>query len=71
MSEEQSINIDSRKLFNMGVNILVAGFIRQKPEDAKKLFKELKQGNQVQSGELTAKESGMVIPIKLELDRSE
>jgi len=40
MSEEQSINIDSRKLFNMGVNILVAGFIRQKPEDAKKLFKE-------------------------------
>ena len=35
MSEEQSINIDSRKLFNMGVNILVAGFIRQKPEDAK------------------------------------
>jgi len=71
MSEEQSINIDSRKLFNMGVNILVAGFIRQKPEDAKRLFKELKQGNQVQSGELTAKESGMVIPIKLELDRSE
>ena len=85
MSEEQSINIDSRKLFNMGVNILVAGFIRQKPEDAKKLFrkmsnttsyakklfKELKQGNQVQSGELTAKESGTVIPIKLELDRSE
>ena len=50
MSEEQSINIDSRKLFNMGVNILVAGFIRQKPEDAKRLFKELKQGNQVQSG---------------------
>jgi len=71
MSEEQSMNIDSRKLFNMGVNILVAGFIRQKPEDAKRLFKELKQGNQVQSGELTAKESGMVIPIKLELDRSE
>jgi hypothetical protein len=71
MTEEQSINIDSRKLFNLGVNLLVAGFIRQKPEDAKKLFKELKQGVQISSGQLTSEQTGMVIPIKLELDRSE
>lgn len=71
MAEEQSINIDSRKLFNLGVNLLVAGFIRQKPEDAKKLFKELKQGVQISSGQLTSEQTGMVIPIKLELDRTE
>ena len=71
MAEEQSINIDSRKLFNLGVNLLVAGFIRQKPGDAKKLFKELKQGVQISSGQLTSEQTGMVIPIKLELDRSE
>jgi hypothetical protein len=71
MAEEQSINIDSRKLFNLGVNLLVAGFIRQKPEDAKKLFKELKQGVQISSGQLTSEQTGMVIQIKLELDRSE
>jgi len=71
MAEEQSINIDSRKLFNLGVNLLVAGFIRQKPEDAKKLFKELKQGVHISSGQLTSEQTGMVIPIKLELDRSE
>ena len=71
MAEEQSINIDSRKLFNLGVNLLGAGFIRQKPEDAKKLFKELKQGVQISSGQLTSEQTGMVIPIKLELDRSE
>ena len=71
MAEEQSINIDSRKLFNLGVNLLVAGFIRQKPEDAKKLFKELKQGVLISSGQLTSEQTGMVIPIKLELDRTE
>jgi len=71
MAEEQSINIDSRKLFNLGVNLLVAVFIRQKPEDAKKLFKELKQGVQISSGQLTSEQTGMVIPIKLELDRTE
>ena len=71
MTDDQSINIDSRKLFNLGVNLLVAGFIRQKPEDAKKLFKDLKQGSQVTSGQLTSEQTGMAIPIKLELDRSE
>ena len=71
MTDDQSINIDSRKLFNLGVNLLIAGFIRQKPEDAKKLFKDLKQGIQVTSGQLTSEQTGMAIPIKLELDRSE
>jgi len=71
MTEQQSINIDARKLFNLGSNLLVAGFIRQKPEDAKKLFKELKQGTRVQAGELKAEQSGATIPIKLELERSE
>ncbi|MDG0969000.1 MAG: hypothetical protein P8Q37_00025 [Porticoccaceae bacterium] len=71
MTEEKSINIDSRKLFNLGVNLLVAGFVRQKPEDTKKLFKDLKQGNIVQSGQLTSEQNNMVIPVKLQLDRSE
>ena len=53
------------------MNLLIAGFIRQKPEDAKKLFKDLKQGSQVTSGQLTSEQTGMAIPIKLELDRSE
>ena len=71
MTDEQSINIDARKLFNLGVNLLIAGFIRQKPEDAKKLFKDLKQGGQVTSGQLTSEQTGMAVPIKLELDKSE
>lgn len=71
MTEQQSINIDARKLFNLGANLLVAAFVRQKPEAAKKLFKDLKQGIKVSSGQLTSENSGAVIPIKLELDRSE
>ena len=71
MTDEQSINIDARKLFNLGVNLLIAGFIRQKPEDAKKLFKDLKQGGQVTSGQLTSEQTGMAVPIKLVLDKSE
>ena len=51
--------------------LLILPIIRQKPEDAKKLFKELKQGVQISSGQLTSEQTGMVIPIKLELDRSE
>ena len=54
MTEQQTINIDSRKLFNLGSNLLVAGFIQQKPEEAKKLFKELKTGTRVRAGELKA-----------------
>lgn len=71
MTEEKSVKIDSRKLFNMGVNLLVAGFARQSPEDIKKLFKQLKQGDLVQSGQLTSEQNDMVIPVKLQLDRSE
>ena len=71
MTEEKSVKIDSRKLFNMGVNLLVAGFVRQSPDDIKKLFKQLKQGDLVQSGQLTSEQNNMVIPVKLQLDRSE
>ena len=71
MTEQQSIDIDTRKLFNMGANLLVAGFISQKPDAAKKLFKELKQGTSVKSGQLTSEKNNMVIPVKLELERSE
>ena len=71
MTEQQTINIDARKLFNLGSNLLVAGFIQQKPEEAKKLFKELKTGTRVRARELKAEKSGATIPIKLELERSE
>ena len=70
-TEQQAINIDARKLFNLGANLLVAGFKNQSPENAKKLFKELKQGVSVRSGELSGETSGVKIPIKMELDRSE
>ena len=70
-TEQQGINIDARRLFNLGANLLVAAFIKQSPENAKKLFKELKQGASVKSGELSGESSGVKIPVKLELDRSE
>ena len=70
-AQQQAINIDARKLFNLGANLLVAGFKNQSPENAKKLFKELKQGVSVKSGELTGEPSCVKIPIRLELDRSE
>ncbi len=70
-TEQQGINIDARKLFNLGANLLVAGFKNQSPENAKKLFRELKQGASVKSGELSGETSGIKIPIKMELDRSE
>lgn len=71
MTENQSVNIDVRKLFNLGANMIVAGFFKQKPEDAKKLFKALKQGESVRGGQLTSDKSGVVIPVVMELDRSE
>jgi hypothetical protein len=71
MSEKQSINIDVRKLFNLGANMIAAGFLKQKPEQAKKLFKALKQGEALRGGQLTAEKSGTVIPVLLQLDRSE
>ena len=45
MSEQKSFDIDSRKLFNLGANLLIAGFMQQKPEEAKKLYKDLKQAS--------------------------
>ena len=70
MTDKQSIDIDARKLFNLGANLLVAAFINQKPEQAKKLFKELKQGTRVSAGELKADPSGAIIPVKLDFERS-
>ena len=71
MTQQQSINIDSKKLFNLGANMMVAGFVNQTPENAKKLFKDLKQGDALRTGELSAQNSGFKIPVKLQLDRSE
>jgi hypothetical protein len=71
MTENQSVSIDARKLFNLGANMIVAGFFKQKPEEAKKLFKALKQGESVRGGQLKSEKSGAVIPVMLELDRSE
>ena len=71
MTDAKSFDIDSRKLFNLGANLLIAGFVKQKTEEAKKLFKELKQGALVPSGHLSSEKTGIKLPIKLQLERSE
>jgi len=71
MTANKTINVDVRKLFNLGANLIVAGFIKQKPIEAKKLFKELKQGGAIKGGQLKSEKTGAIIPIKLELDRSQ
>lgn len=71
MTNEQTMNIDPRRLFNLGANLIAAGFIKQNTNEAKKLFKDLKKGEALKGGELKAEKSGDVIPIKLELDRKE
>ena len=71
MSTEQNVNIDPRRLFNLGANLIAAGFIKQNSTEAKKLFKELKQGDAIKGGQLKSEKTGEVIPIKLELDRKE
>ncbi|MDB2360430.1 hypothetical protein N9V77_01285 [Porticoccaceae bacterium] len=71
MTTEQNINIDPRRLFNLGANLIAAGFIKQNSTEAKKLFKELKQGDAIKGGQLKSEKTGEVIPIKLELDRKE
>lgn len=71
MTTEQNLNIDPRRLFNLGANIIAAGFIKQNSTEAKKLFKELKQGDAIKGGQLKSEKTGEVIPIKLELDRKE
>lgn len=69
MTTTNSINIDAKRLFNLGANLIAAGFMKQKPADAKKLFKELKQGDAIKGGQLKSEKTGAVIPIKLELQR--
>ena len=71
MTTEQNVTIDPRRLFNLGANLIAAGFIKQNSTEAKKLFKELKQGDAIKGGQLKSEKSGEVIPIKLELDRKE
>ena len=71
MTTEQNVNIDPRRLFNLGANLIAAGFIKQNATEAKKLFKALKQGNSIKGGQLKSESSGQVIPIKLQLDRKE
>lgn len=71
MTNKQTMNIDPRRLFNLGANLIAAGFIKQNTNEAKKLFKDLKKGEALKGGELKAEKSGDVIPIKLELDRKE
>lgn len=69
-SEQQEITIDLPKLFNLSANLLVASFQRQSEESLKRLFKELKQGGRVDAGQITAEQSGAVIPVQLQLERS-
>ncbi len=69
-SEQQEITIDLPKLFNLSANLLVASFQRQSEENLKRLFKELKQGGRVDAGKITAEQSGAVIPVQLQLERS-
>jgi hypothetical protein len=71
MTNKQTMNIDPRRLFNLGANLIAAGFIKQNTNEAKKLFKDLKKGEALKGGELKAEKSGQVIPIKLQLDRKE
>ena len=50
MTTEQNLNIDPRRLFNLGANLIAAGFIKQNSTEATKLFKELKQGDAIKGG---------------------
>ena len=71
MSAEQTLNIDPRRLFNLGANLIAAGFIKQTANEAKKLFKDLKKGGTLKGGQIRSEKTGQVIPIMLELDRKQ
>ena len=71
MTAEPTINIDPRRLFNLGANLIAAGFIKQTANEAKKLFKDLKKGGTLKGGQIKSEKSGQVIPIMLELDRKQ
>jgi hypothetical protein len=60
MTTEQNVTIDPRRLFNLGANLIAAGFIKQNATEAKKLFKELKQGDAIKGGQLKSEKSGEV-----------
>lgn len=68
---EPTISLDARKLFNLSMDVLMRGFINRKPDDAKRLFKELKDGERVVAGTMTVQGTGANIPVRLDLDRSE
>ena len=71
MTAEQTLNIDPRRLFNLGANLIAAGFIKQTANEAKKLFKDLKKGGTLKGGQIRSEKTGQVIPIMLELDRKQ
>ena len=71
MTAEQTLNIDPRRLFNLGANLIAAGFIKQTANEAKKLFKDLKKGGTLKCGQIRSEKTGQVIPIMLELDRKQ
>ena len=71
MTAEQTLNIDPRRLFNLGANLIAAGFIKQTANEAKKLFKDLKKGGALKGGQIRSEKTGQVIPIMLELDRKQ
>lgn len=71
MTAEQTLNIDPRRLFNLGANLIAAGFIKQTSNEAKKLFKDLKKGGTLKGGQIRSEKTGQVIPIMLELDRKQ
>jgi hypothetical protein len=71
MTAEQTLNIDPRRLFNLGANLIAAGFIKQTANEAKKLFKDLKKGGTLKGGQIRSEKTGQVIPIILELDRKQ
>ena len=71
MTAEQTLNIDPRRLFNLGANLIAAGFIKQTANEAKKLFKDIKKGGTLKGGQIRSEKTGQVIPIMLELDRKQ
>ncbi len=62
--------LDLLKIFNLSANLLVASFQRQPNEDINELYKNLKQGKRVPAGKLTNEKNGDVIPLYLQLDRT-
>ena len=62
--------LDLSKIFNLSANLLIASFQRQSTEDIDHLYKCLKEGSEVPVGKLTNDKTGNVIPLYLQLDRT-